>query len=143
MILSAQQLFSDDQALTANADSANVIDLGVPGTPFGAAAALVQDVGKGAKVPILVQVTADFNTLTSLDIKISKGATSALGTTIVSQNILVADLVAGKQISLDVLPNDCDLQFLGIEYVVNGSNPTLGTITAGITMGVQTALNDA
>ena len=36
MILSAQQLFSDDQAITASADSTNVIDLGVPGTPFGA-----------------------------------------------------------------------------------------------------------
>ena len=101
MILSAQQLFSDYQAITANADSTNVIDLGVPGTPFRAQAPLVQDIGKGAKIPILVQVTADFNTLTSLTINLSKGPTTALGTTILSQAIVLADLVAGKQVSFD------------------------------------------
>ena len=64
MILSAQQLFSDDQAITATAVSTNVIDLGVAGTPYGAVAALNQDVGKGAGVPVLIQVTEDFDNLT-------------------------------------------------------------------------------
>lgn len=143
MIFSAQQLFSDDQAITASADSTNVIDLGVAGTPYGAAAALNQDVGKGAKIPILVQVTSDFNNLTSLEVKISTGATTALGTTIASQVILLADLVAGKQISIDVLPNDITERYLGIEYVVVGTAPTTGTVTAGITMGNQTNVTGA
>jgi hypothetical protein len=138
MILSALQEFSVHQAITASADSTNVIDLGVPGTPYGAAAALTQDIGKGAKVPILVQVTEDFNTLTSLTISISTGATTALGTKIASQTIALADLVAGKQLAIDVLPNDITERYLGIEYVVAGTNPTLGKVSASIVMGVQT-----
>ena len=143
MIFSAQQLFSDDQAITGDADSTNVIDLGAPGTPYGAAAALNDDVGKGAKIPLLVQVTADFNTLTSLNIALSTGATTALGTTIATQNILLADLVAGKQINLDFLPNGIVERYLGIEYDVVGTNPTAGNITAGITFGVQTNVTGA
>ena len=40
MIFSAQQIFSDDQAITGDAISTNVIDTGVRGTPYDAAAAL-------------------------------------------------------------------------------------------------------
>lgn len=143
MIFSAQQLFSDDQAITASADSTNVIDLGVPGTPYGAAATLNQDVGKGAKIPFLVQVTEDFNNLTSLEVIVSTGATTALGTSVVSQTIAAADLLAGKQISIDVLPNDLTERYLGIEYVVTGTAPTTGKVTAGITMGNQTNVTGA
>jgi len=138
MILSAQLLFSDDQSITASADSTNVVDLGVAGTPYDAAAALNRDIGKGAGVPILVQVTEDFNNLTTLEVKISTGATTALGTTIVSQTIALADLVAGKQMSVQVLPNDITERYLGIEYVVVGTTPTTGKVTAGISMGNQT-----
>ena len=138
MIFSAQQLFSDDQAITASADSTNVIDLGVAGTPYGAAAALNQDIGKGAKIPLLVQVTEVFDNLTSLEIKISTGATTALGTTVISKVVLLADLVAGYQFPVDVLPNEITERYLGIEYVVVGTTPTTGKVTAGITMGNQT-----
>lgn len=143
MIFSAQQIFSDDQAITADADSTNVIDLGVAATPYGGVAALNDDVGKGAKIPILVQVTEDFNTLTSLNIAISTGATTALGTTIATQNILLADLVVGKQINIDVLPEGITERYLGIEYDVVGTNPTTGKITAGITMGNQSNVTGA
>ena len=143
MILSAQQLFSDDQAITASADSTNVIDLGVAGTPYDAAAALNRDIGKGNKIPLLAQVTADFNNLTSLEIILSTGATTGLGTAIASQTILLADLVAGKQINLDYLPNGIIERYLGIEYVVVGTAPSVGTVTAGITMGNQTNITGA
>lgn len=143
MILSAQQLFSDDQAITASADSTNVIDLGVPGTPYGAVAPLNQDIGKGAKIPLLVQVTEDFDNLTSLEIIISTGATTALGTSIISETVLLADLVAGKQMVIDVLPNQLTERYLGIEYVVTGTVPSVGTITAGISMGNQTNVTGA
>ena len=130
MIFSAQQLFSDDQAITTSADSTNVIDTGVRGTPYDAAAALNGDIGDGNYVPILVQVTTAFATLTSLTINISTGATTALGTTIASQTIAAADLVAGKQINIQVLPNDITERYLGIEYVVTGSDATAGAVTA-------------
>ena len=143
MILSAEQLFSDDQAITATADSTNVVDLGAAGTPYDAAAALNQDVGKGNKIPILIQVTEDFDNLTSLTISIAKGATTALGTNIISKVVLLADLVEGYQFPIEVLPNECDERYLGIEYTVTGTAPTTGKITAGISMGNQTNVTGA
>lgn len=143
MIFSAQQIFSDDQAITGTARSTNVIDLGTPGTPYGAVASLNQDVGKGNKIPVLIQVTEDFNTLTSLQIAIEVGDTDALGDVVLSQTILLADLVAGKQTCVEVLPNCIDKRYLGVRYTVVGTNPTEGTITAGITMGNQTNITGA
>lgn len=139
MILSAQQLFSDDQAITATALSTNVIDLGVRGTPNRAAAALIGDVGKGNPIPILIQVTADFATLTSLTITLETGAVAGtLGTVLATESILVADLKAGKQTFMQVLPNGVTGRYLGVRYTVVGTNATAGTITAGISMGNQT-----
>lgn len=143
MIFSAQQRLSDDQAITATARSTNVIDLGVAGTPYGAVAPLNRDVGKGTKVPFLVQVTEDFNNATSVAIAIETGATDALGTVVISETVLLADLVAGKQMVLDCLPNQITERYLGVRYTVVGTAPTTGTITAGITMGNQTNITGA
>ncbi len=139
MIFSAQQIFSDDQAITVDAISTNVIDLGVPGTPFGAAAAVPQDQGKGVEIPILVQVTTAFATIVSMTITIEVSAAAALTSPTVlftSPLILLADLIPGKQITCRVLPNDANLRYLGIRYDVN-TTATAGNITAGITMGNQ------
>lgn len=140
MILSAQQLFSDDQAVTATAISENVIDLGAPGTPYGAVAPLNQDVGKGNPVPVLIQVTEDFATLTSLTVTLEVSAAAGLTSpqVLATETILAADLVAGKQTFMQCLPNGADLRYLGVRYTVNGSNATAGAITAGISMGNQT-----
>ncbi|MCK4518435.1 hypothetical protein KAT92_06665 [Candidatus Babeliales bacterium] len=145
MIFSAQQIFSDDQAITATAISANVIDLGTPGTPYGAAAALNDDVGKGASVPILVQVTEDFATLTSLTITVEVSAAAGLTSPVAlaTETIAVADLVEGKQMFMQVLPNGADLRYLGVRYTVTGTNASAGKITAGITMGNQTNVTGA
>lgn len=145
MILSANQLFSNDQAITATAVSTNVIDLGVAGTPYGAQAPLHQDVGKGNPVPILVQVTEAFNNLTSLrvDIETSENADMSSAKVIASQTILLADLTAGKKTSVQYLPNDADLRYLGIRYTVTGAAPTTGKVFAGISMGNQTNITGA
>lgn len=143
MIFSEQSLLSDKQAITATAVSTNVIDLGAPGTPYGAVAALIQDIGKGAKIPFLAQVTQAFNNLTTLTIAIETGATTALGTVIASVDIALADLLVGKQIPLDVLPNDIKERYLGVRYTVTGTAPTTGQVTAGVCMGVQTNVHGA
>jgi hypothetical protein len=147
MILSANQLFSDDQAITATAISTNVIDLGLPGTPFGGVAPLHQDVGKGAFIPILVQVTAPFTHATSSDLTITLEVSAAAGLTssvvLAEETIAFADLVAGKQMFNQVVPNGADLQFLGIRYTSSSGSFTGGTITAGISMGNQTNLTGA
>jgi hypothetical protein len=140
MIFSARQIFSDDQLITADAISENVIDLGVAGTPYGAASPLGQDVGKGNMVPVLVQVTADFNTLTSLEVTIETSANADLSssTVLATEVIPLADLVAGKQMFCQVIPNGANARYLGVRYNVTGTNPTQGAIAAGITMGNQT-----
>ena len=145
MIFSAQQIFSDDQAVTATALSTNVIDLGAKGTPHGAAAALNGDVGKGTPIPVLVQVTEDFATLTSLTITVEVSAAAAMTSSVVlaSQTILVADLVAGKQTFVQVLPTGANLRYLGVRYTVTGTNASAGKLTAGITMGNQTNVTGA
>ena len=58
MLLDAQNLFSDAQAITATAASTNVIDTGS-----------AKDDGKGAGVPLLIQCVEDFDNLTSLTIR--------------------------------------------------------------------------
>ena len=145
MIFSANALLSDDQAITATALATNVIDLGVPGTPYGAVAPLNQDVGKGAAIPILVQVTEDFATLTSLTVTVEVSAASGMTAPVVlaEETIAVADLVAGKQMFNQVVPNGADLRYLGVRYTVTGTNASAGKITAGITMGNQTNITGA
>ena len=55
-----------------------------------------------------------------------------------TQTIAAADLVVGKKITIQFIPNEADLQYLGLRYTVAGSNATAGKIMAGITMGNQT-----
>lgn len=140
MIFSAQQLFSNDQAITATAVSTNVIDLGEKGTPYGAAAPFNRDIGKGTKIPISVQVTEAFNTLTSLTVTVETSDNSNMtsSTVLSSQTILLAALTVGKQLNVDVVPNGATGRYLGLRYTVAGTAPTLGKIHAGISMGNQT-----
>lgn len=140
MILSAQQLFSDAQAITGDAVSTNVIDLGVAGTPYGAQGPLNKDIGKGTPIPILIQAVEDFNTMTSLEVTIEVSDNSNLtsSTVLASQTITRADLNAKRQFDLQVIPTSANKRYLGVRYNVIGSNPSTGAITAGISMGNQT-----
>lgn len=147
MIFSINQEFSDDQAITATAISTNVLDLGLPGTPQGAVAPLNQDVGKGNKIPILVQVTEDFTHATSSDLTITLEVSAAAGLTspvvLATETIAFADLKVGKQMFNQVVPDGADLQFLGVRYTVGTTVFTAGKIQAGITMGNQTNITGA
>lgn len=143
MIFSAQQLFSDDQAVTSSANSTNVIDLGVAGTPYGAVAPLNQDIGKGCPVPILIQVTEDFDSVTSIEVAIQTGPTPSLGNAILKETIQLANLKQGRQSVIHVLPNMIKERYLGLRYNVNGVDATVGKFTAGITMGNQTNFTGA
>lgn len=138
MILDLNTLLSDDQAVTATAISENVIDLGVLGTTYDGVA-LQRNEGTCQRIPLLVQVTEDFATLTSLTISVECSAAAGLTSPSVlfSQTIAVADLVAGKKIAIDIVPNDVDLRYLGLRYTVTGSNATAGSITAGIVAAVD------
>jgi hypothetical protein len=135
MILSKQALFSEDQAITATANSTNTLDLLAHGSLVGASAALPRKFDPIQDVPLLIQVTADFATLTSLTVSVIQSDAENLGTpdTLVSSAAIpAADLVAGYVFPILRLPPNITKQYIGLTYTVAGSNATAGTITAGI-----------
>lgn len=140
MILSKELLLSDQQAITADAASTNYINLGAVQAAYGAKAAIKQDIGKGEPVPILIQVTADFATCTSLqiDLEVDDNTSFSSAKAVESQTILLASLKAGTRTFMQYVPNGADEQYLRVNYTVNGSDATAGNVTAGITMGNQT-----
>jgi hypothetical protein len=142
MILSAEQLFSDDQAVTATAVSTNYIDLGAAGTPYGAAAAMSRDVGKGTIIPLLIQATAAATAAGAATVTFSietddNSSFSSATTVATTPAIGKAELVAGYRAVLNIVPEKLE-RYVQIRYTVATGPLTAGAFTAGITMGNQT-----
>jgi hypothetical protein len=138
MILDKQNLFSDAQAITADAASTNTIDLGVPGTPVGAAAPLAQDVGL-SDIPLLIQVVEAFADLTSLTIKVQTDDNTGFSSAkdVLTVTVPLASLVAGYIAPIDRIPRGTTERYLRLYYDVTGTSPTAGKITAGVVAAVQ------
>lgn len=139
MMLSAEQLFSDSQALTTTAASTNIIDLGATGTVIGAPAALVRDIGKGNPIPIIVNFdVAAGGTSPTLDIAVQVDTVENFASpTTVATATQVAGGAAGDSVYLDVyLPEGTNQRYLRINYTLGGTSPTY-TVTAGIVAGKQ------
>lgn len=135
MIFSKQDLFSEGQAVTATAASTNVIDLGEQGTVVGQSAALAYDHGQGGYIPLQIQVTETFATLTSLTVTVETDDNAAFSSaTTVATTIAtaVASLKAGYVFELTALPIRVTERYVRLKYTVGGSNATAGKITAGI-----------
>lgn len=128
MIIDETLEFSDEQAITGDAASTNVIDLGV-----------ARDIGNGKPVPLNILITETFDNLTSLDISIQEDSDSAFGSavTILTHNMLAAALVAGAKLPLIYLPQNTK-RYLRLYYNVNGTNPAAGKISAAIVAARQT-----
>jgi len=116
--IDGELVFSNDQAITASADSTNVYDL------LGAGYADAID-----EMWCVVQVTETFDSLTSLDIKFSTGAATTLGTALHTTNVLLATLASGYEFYFRV-PLVGKLRYIGMEYAVNGTNPSVGKLNA-------------
>lgn len=143
MILDNTLIFSDGQAITADAGSTNVIDLKATGTPYGASAALARDIGKSScGIPLNIVVTEAFNNLTSLTISLQvddNAAFSSPKTVAVSDAIPLASLVAGFRPSFpDYIPEGANEQYMRLYYDVTGTAPSTGKITASVVAGRQT-----
>lgn len=125
MYFDAQNLFSDKQALTATAVSANVVKV-------------TENVGAGEPIFVSIHVVENFVGLTSLNVQI-QSADSATGTFQTIQEtraIPLADLNSGEVINIGSLPPKTG-QFLRLNYVVAGT-ATAGAVTAGIVWDKQT-----
>lgn len=142
MIFDSQNLFSDAQAITADAASTNVIDLGAVGTPVGGVAPLRRDLGAGGPVPIRIQVTETFNNLTSMNtiLETSDAEGFGSGVTILAEtgDVPLASLVQGAVLSPQYVPLGASKRYLRVRYDITGTAPTTGAVTAGIVAGHQT-----
>ena len=142
MIMDKTLLFSDSQAITADAASTNVVDLGATGTIYGASTALVRDIGPGSRVPLLVTVTETFNNLTSMAILIQTDDTAAFSsaTTVwTSPAYTLAQLAVGAKYLLpDSIPVGTNERYVRLYYDITGTAPSTGKVTAGIVLARQT-----
>ncbi len=123
MYLDKQNLYSEDQALTATAASTNVIDH------------TVAETGPGEAVEIIAQVTEDFAGGTSVAVTLQTDSDEAFGTAqdvVSTAAVAVASLTAGYQFRLSTLPVGL-AQYTRLNYTVVGT-PTAGTVTAGLAL---------
>lgn len=127
MILDKQTLFSDQQAITADAASTNIYDTGADA-----------DAGPGRNLEIMAYVKVAFNTLTSLNIILETDADVAFGSakTLWTVNRVLAALTLGANLQLPPVPHGAE-RYLRLRYDVVGTDPTLGKITAGIILDHQ------
>lgn len=108
---------SSAQALTASADSTNVIDLTGTALQVGA--------GRPLYMHFNVTVAADFTTGDeTYSFGVATGAATSLGTVLASRAIVAGTLVAGYNFSIEV-PNTGVLRYIGAEYVLAGTSPTI------------------
>jgi hypothetical protein len=126
MIIDAQCLLSDAQAVNADAVSTNTYDTGAAG----------RDITEGEPlgIGITVDVAADFTTGDeTYTFEAIEDDDAALGSPVIlaSRAILAADLVAGSRHILPIPPGSKRLRYLGLNYNVNGTTPTI-TCTAFI-----------
>lgn len=139
MILDDQAIFSDAQAITGDAASTNIIDLGAPGVTAYNQAQLVRNLGKGKHIPLLIQVVEDFDALTSLEIIVQGSVDEAFTSpvAVMSETVPLGELVVGRISRIDKVPREFKFRYMRIFYNVNGANPTVGQITAGIVGAVD------
>lgn len=127
-IFDKQNMYSEDQAITASAVSTNVIDHTIAG------------IGEGEPIEVIVKVTAAFATLTSLVVTLQTDSDEAFGT---AQNVLAtaaipaASLVAGYEFRISTMPSNM-LRYTRLSYTVAGSDATAGTIWAGLAVDRST-----
>lgn len=141
MIQDNSLLLSDAQAITADAASTNVIDLGATGTPFGSSVALTRDIGIGEEcVDLSVRVVETFNNLTSLQVQVQTSPDNVTWTAIDSGRVVpLAELVAGHQFSVpSEFPEGTKARYVRLFYDITGTAPTTGKISASVVASRQT-----
>lgn len=118
MILDADLVFSNKQAVTATAASTNEIDLGVAGDAIG------------QELTIHAVVDTAFATLTSLTVSLETSADGSAWTTVLSGPAIArASLTKGARIFCVRVPQGLS-RYVRLKYTVGGSNATAGKVTA-------------
>lgn len=128
MILDALLLVSDAQAITADAVSTNTIDLGTSSP--------AREIGTGEAMGFLVTVdaAADFTTTdeTYAFEVISSASANLSSPTVLNRRVLTAaQLALGAIFFMPLPPGAPSQRYLGLNYDVGGTTPTL-TVTAAL-----------
>lgn len=126
MILDEQNIFSDNQKITASCESTNVLNFGKRELAFG------------TPVELFIQASETFNNLTSLTISVqtSEDETFSAPVDLIEQTMLLDELKAGSVSTIKFLPKG-NLGFMRLYYTVAGTQPTTGKIVAGIVDAIQ------
>ena len=116
-ILDRQNLFSNEQAITASANSTDILDLGTGN----------RDVGAGEESTVLVQVVTSFDALTSLTVALQISSTENFVSPVqlTAATIALGDLIVGRKFSIGAVPRGV-LRYLRLAYTVTGSAPSTG-----------------
>lgn len=129
MITDAQLTFSDNQAITGDAASANQVDL---------THARNLERSGARSLRFVVLVTAAFDNLTTLQASVRQSAAANMGspdTIATGPVVALANLTAGA-VLLDVpwpgLSGVAAKRYLDVYYDVTGTAPTAGAVWAGI-----------
>ena len=124
MILDEQNIFSDNQKILEDGASENVLYFGDRELAFG------------TPVELFIQITEDFDNLTSLKISVqtSKEEEFSLPVDLIDETITADNLKAGIVSNIKFLPKG-NLGFMRLYYTLSKSGdlaPTKGSILAGI-----------
>lgn len=119
MILDAHNMLSDAQAVTADATSANVIDLSQG-----------KNLGDGEPMAILlcVDVAADATTgdeTYEFEVHTDDNAAMSSSTELVAKTIAAAALTAGSKHVIPIPPGAVFERYLALKYDVGGTTPTI------------------
>lgn len=123
MYVDAQLLFSDAQAVTADAASTNLVDLGVARNLFD---------GEPLVVVLIVDVAADFTTgdeTYEFEIQTDDNASFSSATDLIAHAILATALTAGSKHFIPIPVGAAVERYIRVRYDVGGTTPTI-TVTA-------------
>jgi hypothetical protein len=135
MILDAQALFSDAQAITASAVSTNSIDLGL---------ASGYDLGSGENLFIHLNVDVAFtdsgsDSTVAVTLVTDDNASLSSPTAVQTLGTFAALSAVGATIKARIQPGLSLERYVGLNYTVSGGNLTTGSITAALVKDVDTS----
>lgn len=125
MIMDAQLLFSDAQAITAAAASTNVVDLGA-----------VRDVGTGESLSIVVSIDTAFTDASSdstLTVALEGDSTTTFTPDSTTTLFTIPALAAAGNVYIATLATGAaNMRYIRLKYTPNNGDLTTGAVTAGI-----------
>ncbi len=127
MILDAQALFSDLQAITATAVSTNAYDLKLAAT----------DVGTGERLYVVLSVGVAFtdsgsDSTVACALVTDDNAALSSATAVQTLGTFAALSAVGTKLVVPIASNLTLERYIGVSYTVAGGNLTTGSITAAI-----------